>query len=102
MSGAAKPDYGIDAPGVVRNLFLVAATAGVIRAPTITGAWSGILQFRIAGASVFLPLGQMAPWLFVSGHALIADIATAGNTPRHSPHTAAATCVTCSPPWERS
>lgn len=61
----ASPDYGIDAPGAVRNLFLVAAIAGVLWALKLTHIWSGILQFTIGGVNVILPLKRMAPGVFV-------------------------------------
>jgi SAM-dependent methyltransferase len=67
MSGSSpRPDYGIDAPGVVRNLFLVAAIAAVISALTIAHMWSGVIQFKIGGIDFILPLGSMAPWIFLS------------------------------------
>jgi ubiquinone/menaquinone biosynthesis C-methylase UbiE len=57
-------DYGIDAPKVVRNLFLVAAIALVLSIVRLTGLWSGTLGGTFGGVRVTLPLGKMAPWVF--------------------------------------
>ena len=38
-----RPDYGIDAPGVIRNLFLVAAIGLLTWGTTFAGLWSGIV-----------------------------------------------------------
>jgi arsenite methyltransferase len=35
-------DYGLDAPGVVRNLVLAAAIGFVLWAVTVAGLWSGV------------------------------------------------------------
>jgi arsenite methyltransferase len=59
-----RPDYGIDAPGVVRNLFLVAVTAAVFWATAALGVWSGVFELRIGGVNIIFPFGKMAPWLF--------------------------------------
>jgi SAM-dependent methyltransferase len=61
-----RPDYGIDAPGVVRNLFLVAAIGLALWVATLTGLWSGEVQRRIGGINFILPLGHMGPWLCLS------------------------------------
>ena len=45
MSGAeraaGRPDYGLDAPGVVRNLFLAGGTGLLVWATAAAGFWSG-------------------------------------------------------------
>jgi SAM-dependent methyltransferase len=45
MSGAeraaGRPDYGLDAPGVVRNLFLAGGTGLLVWATAAAGLWSG-------------------------------------------------------------
>src|SRR5262245_17828175 len=40
-SPAPRPDYGIDAPGVVRNLFLAGAAGLLVWASAFVGWWSG-------------------------------------------------------------
>ncbi len=61
-----RPDYGIDAPGVVRNLFVVAGIGLVIWVITAAGLWSGVLQHKIGGINFILPVGHMAPWFFLT------------------------------------
>jgi arsenite methyltransferase len=62
-SGIAKaPDYGVDAPGVIRNLLLVAAAGFLLWLTATLGWWSGDL----AGFGVRLPLSHIAPWPAVS------------------------------------
>ena len=53
-----KPDYGLDAPGVVRNLLLVTAAALVIWISAAAGWWSGIIRI----GPVILPLSRMVIW----------------------------------------
>ncbi|MEA2788904.1 MAG: hypothetical protein QOG73_1310 [Acetobacteraceae bacterium] len=53
-----NPDYGVDAPGVIRNLLVVAITGFVIWLTARLGWWSGDL----AGFGVRLPLSHIAPW----------------------------------------
>jgi ubiquinone/menaquinone biosynthesis C-methylase UbiE len=48
-----KPDYGLDAPGVVRNLALVALAGFLTFATALAGLWSGVL-FGISFASIGL------------------------------------------------
>ncbi|MBS1766852.1 MAG: class I SAM-dependent methyltransferase [Acidobacteria bacterium] len=53
-----KPDYGIDAPGVIRNLFLAAAAGLVLFATAEAGLWSGILfHINLAGMGFWICLG---------------------------------------------
>jgi arsenite methyltransferase len=67
MSGPSPPpDYGIDAPGVVRNLFVVAVIGLVLWVITAAGLWSGVIQFKIGGINFILPVGHMAPWFFLT------------------------------------
>jgi ubiquinone/menaquinone biosynthesis C-methylase UbiE len=42
-ASARKPDYGIDAPGVVRNLFLAGAAGLLLWASRAAGLWSGVV-----------------------------------------------------------
>src|SRR5262249_42438632 len=63
---AAKPDYGIDAPGVIRNLALVwlAGTGCFITARA--GLWSGVIaHINLATSGLFagLSCGLMAVWM---------------------------------------
>ena len=69
-SGTNRPDYGLDAPGVVRNLVLVAAAGLTIWLTSAFGWWSGRIvvgQVRIALAgSVVWPAiscALMAVWM---------------------------------------
>jgi SAM-dependent methyltransferase len=50
-----RPDYGIDAPGVVRNLLLAGAAGLLVWATAALGLWSGVsfgVDWRWAGLSV--------------------------------------------------
>src|ERR1044072_2479014 len=53
-----KPDYGLDAPGVVRNLLLVTAAGLIISITAAAGLWSGTLR---VGPLIF-PLSRMVIW----------------------------------------
>ncbi len=60
----ARPDYGLDAPGVVRNLFVIGGLCLAIAASVWLGFWSGVLATpRVAGIQLRFPLGQAAPWI---------------------------------------
>ncbi len=61
----ARPDYGIDAPGVVRNLLLAGAACLAIWAAAALGFWSGRLVVPVAGDRVVLEFRQMGLWLGV-------------------------------------
>lgn len=69
-SPSPKPDYGLDAPGAVRNLF-IAAGAGLLTFLSIkTHLWSGVLAFgplhwRLGPMSISLALGCgfMGAWM---------------------------------------
>ncbi len=61
-SGAARPDYGIDAPGVVRNLALASAACALVWASVALGLWSGVLEGELGGARIAFPLGAMVFW----------------------------------------
>ncbi len=57
--GAVKaPDYGVDAPGVIRNLLIVAVVGFLLWLTMVLGWWTGDL----AGFGVRLPLGHIAIW----------------------------------------
>jgi SAM-dependent methyltransferase len=53
-----KPDYGLDAPGVVRNLLLVTVAGFAIWISAAAGLWSGIVRI----GPVILPLSRMVIW----------------------------------------
>src|SRR5438067_12355 len=53
-----KPDYGIDAPGVIRNLLLVAAAGILIWGTAAAHLWSGIVSI----GPVRLALAHMVIW----------------------------------------
>lgn len=56
MTPPAKPDYGLDAPGVIRNCFLIAAIGFGVNLTATFGLWSGVL-FRVPLANVGLAFG---------------------------------------------
>jgi SAM-dependent methyltransferase len=65
MAGARAsnaPDYGLDAPGVIRNLCLVGVLGAAIWATATFGLWSGQLNFSIGGIHFNFPLANIAPW----------------------------------------
>ncbi len=70
ITPSPTPDYGLDAPGVVRNLF-IAAGAGLLSFLTLkTHLWSGVLalgalRFSLGPMSLalFLGCGLMGAWM---------------------------------------
>jgi SAM-dependent methyltransferase len=63
MTSARKPDYGLDAPGVVRNLFLCGSAGLILFTTTALGLWSGIFTVGpAAGVTLRFPLGQIGLW----------------------------------------
>jgi SAM-dependent methyltransferase len=66
MSAAAtsgrSADYGLDAPGVVRNLFLVAGAGLVLVILRATGIWPGVLRASLGGVTLVFPLAKMGEW----------------------------------------
>jgi SAM-dependent methyltransferase len=66
MSAAAtsgrSADYGLDAPGVVRNLFLVAGAGLVLVILRATGIWPGVLRASLGGVTLVFPLASMGAW----------------------------------------
>ncbi len=62
----AKPDYGIDAPGVIRNLAIVAVIGISLFLTALFGLWSGdIAHVHLAGSGLGAGLGCgfMACWM---------------------------------------
>jgi len=63
MSSPEKPDYGLDAPGVVRNLALVAAAGLAVFLSAAAGLWSGaVAGVQVAGIGLgfFITCGTTA------------------------------------------
>ena len=57
-----RPDYGLDAPGVVRNLFLVAGAGLVLVILRAAGIWSGLVKASLGGIHLIFPLASMSAW----------------------------------------
>lgn len=60
------PDYGIDAPGVVRNLFIGAAIGWVACLTVWFGLWSGKFSVPLPGVSLDFSLGGTGLWFGVA------------------------------------
>lgn len=54
-----RPDYGIDAPGVVRNLFVIGAAGWMVWGSAVLGLWSGQLVIPLPGVRIVFPLAGM-------------------------------------------
>jgi ubiquinone/menaquinone biosynthesis C-methylase UbiE len=54
-----SPDYGLDAPGVVRNLFVVAGVGLLSWALKELGFWSGLLIIPLFGLRFIFPLSEI-------------------------------------------
>ncbi len=57
-----RPGYGIDAPGVVRNLLLASAAGVSVWGVAALGGWTLQMSFAIGAIRVELPLARMAGW----------------------------------------
>jgi SAM-dependent methyltransferase len=57
-----QPDYGLDAPGVVRNLIIVAATGVGLSVTAALGLWSGVATLPLGPVRLRFPLGLMGAW----------------------------------------
>jgi SAM-dependent methyltransferase len=55
-NGPKTPDYGLDAPGVVRNLFVVAAVGLMFWGLRALGFWSGLLIIPLFGLKIVFPV----------------------------------------------
>ena len=55
MAAAGRPDYGLDAPGVVRNLLIAGALGLLIWGTAYFGLWSGLLAGRVFGVELRFP-----------------------------------------------
>lgn len=65
MAAAERPDYGLDAPGVVRNLFLAAAAGLAIFASRALHLWSAVLplgpiRLDLSGMGLGIGVGCLA------------------------------------------
>ena len=56
---ARTPDYGLDAPGVVRNLLIAGVTGLLLFASKALGLWKAVLTFIVGGVIVRFPLASM-------------------------------------------
>ncbi|HTR02352.1 MAG TPA: class I SAM-dependent methyltransferase [Thermoanaerobaculia bacterium] len=59
MSDSLAPDYGLDAPAVVRNLFLCGAGGLVLWLSKVLGWWPAQVVVPIGSARLLFPLDQM-------------------------------------------
>ncbi|MEO8432115.1 MAG: class I SAM-dependent methyltransferase [Acidobacteriota bacterium] len=60
----SRPDYGLDAPGVVRNLFVLGGLCVALVASVRLGAWSGVVATpKLAGVELRFPLGSICLWM---------------------------------------
>jgi SAM-dependent methyltransferase len=55
-SDREPPDYGIDAPGVVRNLFIVGAVGLLVWGTAAFGLWTGEFDIQFSGVKLIFPL----------------------------------------------
>jgi SAM-dependent methyltransferase len=56
MTAPERADYGIDAPGVVRNLLLIGTAGLLLWSSVVAGLWSGSIPIPIPGQTVTLEL----------------------------------------------
>jgi SAM-dependent methyltransferase len=56
MTAPERADYGIDAPGVVRNLLLIGTAGLLLWSSVMAGLWSGSIPLPIPGQTVTLEL----------------------------------------------
>jgi SAM-dependent methyltransferase len=57
-----QPDYGVDAPRVVRNLTAVAVLGLLLQISARLGWWSAILAIPVGGTRLVFPLASMGFW----------------------------------------
>lgn len=55
-TGPEPPDYGVDAPGVVRNLFLAGVIGFLLWGIAALGVWSGQIVIPLPGLRLIFPL----------------------------------------------
>jgi SAM-dependent methyltransferase len=58
MSAERRADYGLDAPGMVRNLILVSVVGFIAWITAAAGWWSG----RVVAGHLIFPISRMAIW----------------------------------------
>jgi arsenite methyltransferase len=70
-----RPNYGLDAPSVVRNLFLCSAACLLLSASAFFGLWKGVLSVPLGAHRLVFPVAWTALWpglaLLISGSAMI-------------------------------
>ena len=60
----ARPNYGLDAPGVVRNLLLVGGALLTLSVTARLGLWSGVFRAGpIGGVDLEFPFGRDGAWM---------------------------------------
>ena len=59
VAPSLSADYGIDAPGVVRNLFVIGSIAWLVWASVMLGFWSGLLVIPLPGLTLEFPMKTM-------------------------------------------
>jgi ubiquinone/menaquinone biosynthesis C-methylase UbiE len=65
-ASARKPDYGIDAPGVVRNLFLAGAAGLLLWASRAAGLWSGVVWiFQVGPMGLGVAIGGLGMGMYM-------------------------------------
>jgi len=63
MTSSGSPDYGLDAPGVVRNLLVVGAAGLLLWASRALGLWPALLVLGpVAGLTLRFPLAVIGLW----------------------------------------
>src|SRR5713226_2547645 len=55
----SKADYGLDAPGVVRNLFLAGVIGLSLWASVALKLWSGVVSLNLGAVKLLFPLGTI-------------------------------------------
>lgn len=63
MIGPARPDYGIDAPGVVRNLLLAGGTGLALALAGLVLQSPFLVRFSVGSLSLVFPLARMGGWM---------------------------------------
>jgi len=61
-AGLPRADYGIDAPGVVRNLFLSGGACLLVSFSAFFGLWEGVLHVPAGSTKLVFPIAWMTVW----------------------------------------
>jgi len=59
---AERPDYGIDAPGVIRNLLVVGVAALALWISTMLHLWSGVYRIPVSSPDIVIGFGGFGLW----------------------------------------